>query len=71
MVAYEASAASGPLVLTRYTELMNGIIDTAEDAKLLRERGVLINRLQTDEEVGDMWNGMTKSVRLTKVPFLG
>ncbi|KAG9456204.1 hypothetical protein H6P81_000712 [Aristolochia fimbriata] len=70
MVAYEASAASGPLVLTRYTELMNGIIDTGEDAKLLRERGVLINRLQTDEEVGDMWNGMTKSVRLTKVPFL-
>ncbi|XP_068652731.1 putative UPF0481 protein At3g02645 [Aristolochia californica] len=70
MIAYEASAASGPLVLSRYTELMNGIIDTKEDAKLLRERGVLINHLQTDTEVADMWNGMCKSVRLTKVPFL-
>ncbi|KAH9715510.1 hypothetical protein KPL71_021077 [Citrus sinensis] len=32
VVAYEASSASGPLALTRYTELMNGIIDTEEDA---------------------------------------
>ncbi|GAY66945.1 hypothetical protein CUMW_252840 [Citrus unshiu] len=33
VVAYEASSASGPLALTtRYTELMNGIIDTQEDA---------------------------------------
>ncbi|KAK9229548.1 hypothetical protein WN944_022511 [Citrus x changshan-huyou] len=44
VVAYEASSASGPLVLTRYTELMNGIIDTEEDAKLLREKGVIVNR---------------------------
>ncbi|KAH9667241.1 hypothetical protein KPL70_020954 [Citrus sinensis] len=43
VVAYEASSASGPLVLTRYTELMNGIIDTEEDAKLLREKGVIVN----------------------------
>ncbi|KAK9229551.1 hypothetical protein WN944_022514 [Citrus x changshan-huyou] len=44
VVAYEASSASGPLVLTRYTELMNGIIDTEEDAKFLREKGVIVNR---------------------------
>ncbi|KAJ6905725.1 hypothetical protein NC652_023473 [Populus alba x Populus x berolinensis] len=31
LVAFEASNASGPLVFTRYTELMNGIIDTEED----------------------------------------
>jgi len=28
LVAYEASVASGPLVITSYTELMNGIIDS-------------------------------------------
>ena len=44
LVAYEASNASGPLVFTRYTELMNGIIDTEEDAKFLREKGVIVNR---------------------------
>ncbi|RVW80988.1 putative UPF0481 protein [Vitis vinifera] len=70
LVAYEASNASGPLVMTRYTELMNGIIDTEEDAKILRERGIILNRLKSDEEVANLWNGMSKSIRLTKVPFL-
>ncbi|KAH7855222.1 hypothetical protein Vadar_022564 [Vaccinium darrowii] len=70
LVAYEACNASGPLVFTRYTELMNGIIDTDEDAKLLREKGIILNHLKSDEEVANLWNGMSKSVRLTKVPFL-
>ncbi|TKW19917.1 hypothetical protein SEVIR_4G051100v4 [Setaria viridis] len=67
LVAYEAAAASGPLVLARYTELMNGIIDTGEDVALLRRRGVVLNRMKSDGEVAKLWNGMTRSVRLTKV----
>nr|XP_016488499.1 PREDICTED: putative UPF0481 protein At3g02645 [Nicotiana tabacum] len=70
LVAYEACNASGPLVFTRYTELMNGIIDTEEDAVLLREKGIILNRLKSDTEVANLWNGMSKSVRLTKVPYL-
>ncbi|KAM7483600.1 hypothetical protein LguiB_008183 [Lonicera macranthoides] len=70
LVAYESCNASGPLVFTRYTELMNGIIDTDEDAKLLREKGIISNRLKSDEEVANLWNGMNKCIRLTKVPFL-
>ncbi|XP_048129771.1 putative UPF0481 protein At3g02645 [Rhodamnia argentea] len=70
LVAYEACNASGPLVFTRYTELMNGIIDSDEDVKLLRERGVISNRLKSDGEAAKLWNGMSKSIRLTKVPFL-
>ncbi|KAJ6751521.1 hypothetical protein OIU85_001999 [Salix viminalis] len=70
LVAYEASNASGPMVFTRYTDLMNGIIDTAEDAKILRERGIILNHLKNDEEVANIWNGMSCSIRLTKVPFL-
>ncbi|KAK3005641.1 hypothetical protein RJ639_017532 [Escallonia herrerae] len=70
LVAYEACNASGPLVFTRYTELMNGIIDTEEDAKFLRERGIILNRLKSDKEVANLWNGMNKSLRLTKVPSL-
>ncbi|KAL5576077.1 hypothetical protein UlMin_017776 [Ulmus minor] len=70
LVAYEASNVSGPLVFTRYTELMNGIIDTEEDVKLLRAKGIILNRLKSDEEVANLWNGMSKSIRLTKVPFL-
>ncbi|KAF9613823.1 hypothetical protein IFM89_011992 [Coptis chinensis] len=70
LVAYEAATASGPLVFTRYTELMNGIIDTEEDVKLLREKGIVLNYLKSDAEVADLWNGMSKSVRLTKVAAL-
>ncbi|KAL1098874.1 hypothetical protein V6Z11_D05G127100 [Gossypium hirsutum] len=70
LVAYEASNASGPLVFTRYTEMMNGIIDTGDDVKLLREKGIILNHLKSDEEAADVWNGMSKSIRLTKVPSL-
>lgn len=70
LVAYEAAVASGPLVFSRYTEFMNGIIDTEEDVKLLRGKDILYNHLKTDEEVANLWNGMSKSLRLTKVPHL-
>ncbi|KAL3611967.1 hypothetical protein D5086_002987 [Populus alba] len=64
------SESQSPMVFTRYTELMNGIIDTEEDAKILRERGIILNHLKNDEEVANVWNGMSRSIRLTKVPFL-
>ncbi|XP_028766409.1 putative UPF0481 protein At3g02645 [Neltuma alba] len=70
LVAYESSVASGPLVLTRYTELMNGIVDSDEDAKVLRETGVILNHLKSDSEVAHLWNGMSRSIKLTKVPVL-
>ncbi|XP_004492405.1 putative UPF0481 protein At3g02645 [Cicer arietinum] len=70
LVAFESSVGSGPLVITRYTELMNGIIDTEEDAKILREKGIILNHLKSDKEVANMWNGMSKSLRLSKVAFL-
>ncbi|XP_038988017.1 putative UPF0481 protein At3g02645 [Phoenix dactylifera] len=70
LVAYETTVESGPMVFTRYTELMNGIIDTEEDVKLLRQRGIILNRMKNDEEVAKLWNGMSKSVRLTKVGFI-
>ncbi|KAG6499943.1 putative UPF0481 protein At3g02645 [Zingiber officinale] len=70
LVAYEASAAMGPLVFTRYTELMNGIIDTEEDVRLLREQRVVANRMKSDGQVASLWNGMSRSVRLTRVPFM-
>ncbi|GMN45483.1 hypothetical protein TIFTF001_014672 [Ficus carica] len=72
LVAYEASAvvAEEGVAFTRYTELMNGIIDTEEDARVLREAGVVVNRLKSDKEVAALWNGMTRSVRMTRVRVL-
>ncbi|URE17302.1 hypothetical protein MUK42_12298 [Musa troglodytarum] len=70
LVAYETAAEPGPLVFTRYTELVNGIIDTKEDVRLLRRSGVVLHRMKNDEEVAKLWNGMSRSARPTKVDFL-
>jgi hypothetical protein len=70
LVAYEACISSEVMVFTRYMELMNGIIDTKEDVRILREAGIILNHLKSDKEVAALWNGMTKSVRVTKVPIL-
>ncbi|XP_006659870.3 putative UPF0481 protein At3g02645 [Oryza brachyantha] len=70
LVAYEAVAVRGPLVLARYTELMNGIIDTAKDVKILRQSGVVVNRMKSDGEAAEMWNGMCRATRLSRVPRL-
>ncbi|GER39322.1 hypothetical protein STAS_15929 [Striga asiatica] len=71
LVAYEAcGVCGGKLVLARYFELMNGIVDGPEDARLLRESGIVFSYLRCDGDVADLWNGMSASVRMTKVPFL-
>jgi Plant protein of unknown function len=70
LIAYEASFGSKPLVLSRYIEFMNGIIDTEEDARLLRNNGIILNYLKSNKEVAEMWNGMTQSISLTRVQGL-
>lgn len=70
LVAFEASAAPGALVFTRYTDFMNGIIDSVEDVRLLIKCGIICNHLQGEAEVANLWNGMGKCVRLTKIGYL-
>jgi Plant protein of unknown function len=70
LIAYEASFGSKPLALSRYIEFMNGIIDTEEDARLLRKNGTILNYLKSDKDVAEMWNGMTRSISLTRVQQL-
>ncbi|KAI6678175.1 hypothetical protein NL676_038971 [Syzygium grande] len=62
LVAYEMISQSGSWVLTRYTELMYGIIDTSEDVKLLREASIVSNHLNSDDKVVQIFNGMIKSI---------
>ncbi|PSS13906.1 UPF0481 protein [Actinidia chinensis var. chinensis] len=70
LVAYEAMTVSKSLVFSRYTELMNGIMETADDAKLLREKKIIINKLKSDADVLQLFNGIGKSnMRLTHAPY--
>ncbi|KAL1165424.1 hypothetical protein V6Z11_A06G129200 [Gossypium hirsutum] len=46
------------------------VLRNLEDVKLLSENGIIVNHLKSDEEAAELWNGMSKSIRLTKVGFL-
>ncbi|GLJ35827.1 hypothetical protein SUGI_0719320 [Cryptomeria japonica] len=70
LVAFEASAAPGDLIFTRYSDFMNGIIDKEEDVRLLRKSGIIYNHLADDGKVASLWNGLGKCVKLTKVKHL-
>ncbi|GLJ35835.1 hypothetical protein SUGI_0719440 [Cryptomeria japonica] len=70
LVAFEASGASGALIFTRYTDFMNGIIDSVEDVRLLRKSGIIYNHLADDGKVASLWNGLGKCVKLTRVKYL-
>ncbi|XP_058111589.1 putative UPF0481 protein At3g02645 [Magnolia sinica] len=70
LIAYEASVGMEVMVLTRYTDLMKGIIDGEEDVKLLREAGIVLNHLKSDAEVVMLWDSMSKGITATKAPVL-
>lgn len=59
LVAYEVSILGPPWKLTRYTELMSGMIHTKDDVRLLREKKVVVNNMRSDKDAADMWNGMS------------
>ena len=54
---------------------MNGLIDSEEDVRILREEGIILNGLKSDKEMAALWSGMmikkSLTVAVTKVPILG
>lgn len=59
LVAFEAFVCkkeTKPLMC--YVDLMDRLIKTAADVEVLRNGGIIHNRLGTDEEVANAWNGM-------------
>ena len=49
---------------------MSGILDTKEDVKILRDSGIVLNRLKSDEEAANLWLVITKFMNITEVPIL-
>lgn len=48
----------GSRPLMCYMDMMERLIDKADDVKVLRNAGIIYNHLGTDEEVAVVWNGM-------------
>ncbi|KAF8014141.1 hypothetical protein BT93_H0088 [Corymbia citriodora subsp. variegata] len=63
LVAYEAMAISGPLVLACFMEMMDGLLDTPQDVKLLKKHGIITGHLK-DDEVARLFNGMSRSMEV-------
>ncbi|KAK2632024.1 hypothetical protein EUGRSUZ_L02105 [Eucalyptus grandis] len=61
LVAYEAMATSGPLLFTRFVELMDGLLDHPRDVRLLKKHGIITGHLK-DDEVARLFNGMSHSI---------
>ncbi|KAI3430183.1 WD_REPEATS_REGION domain-containing protein [Psidium guajava] len=63
LVAYEAMSISHPLVFARFMELMDGLIDTPDDVKLLKKQGIVTGHLE-DDEVTKLFNGLSNSIEV-------
>ncbi|KAJ6837253.1 UPF0481 protein-like [Iris pallida] len=56
LIAFEQCYPNTRTYVTIYAAFMDCIIDDAEDVKLLDAKGILVNRLSTDEAVADLFN---------------
>lgn len=66
LVAYELANLNGgterfTMELTEYVDLMCGLIDTENDVKLLKKRGIIVGNLGEDEILA-IFNGIDKSM---------
>ncbi|KAK3026553.1 hypothetical protein RJ639_041139 [Escallonia herrerae] len=59
LVAYEVALSNSTGKLAQYLDFICGIVDTAEDAQLLREKGIIKGDL-SNEEIADLFNGINR-----------
>ncbi|XP_061964823.1 uncharacterized protein LOC133689101 isoform X1 [Populus nigra] len=62
LVAYETAAFLDDLWVTSYICFIDSLIDDAEDVKVLRSKGILINYLGPDQKVADLFNQIGRSL---------
>ncbi|CAI9779522.1 unnamed protein product [Fraxinus pennsylvanica] len=63
LVAYEM-CPHGPLdlLITSYICLMDSLIDTADDVKELRQKRIISNKLGSDEQLAQLFNGIANDL---------
>ncbi|XP_052172001.1 putative UPF0481 protein At3g02645 [Diospyros lotus] len=64
LIAFEQCTPHAPSFVTSYAYLMDRLVSTAKDVKVLIEAEVLVNYLAADEEVSDLFNKLCKEVVL-------
>ncbi|XP_052173686.1 UPF0481 protein At3g47200-like [Diospyros lotus] len=70
LIAFEqCSPGISSLVVTSYAYLMDRLVNTAKDVRVLSEAGVLFNYLGADEEASDLFNKLCREVVLEDFQF--
>ncbi|XP_027118754.2 putative UPF0481 protein At3g02645 [Coffea arabica] len=71
LVAYEVASASpgSTFILGGYVDFICGIIDTAKDVDLLKEKGIIESNLLS-EEIAEIFNGISKCSSQRALPQL-
>lgn len=62
LVAFETAAFLDDLWVTSYICFIDSLIDDAEDVKVLRSEGILVNYLGPDQKVADLFNQIGSSL---------
>ncbi|XP_024979842.1 putative UPF0481 protein At3g02645 [Cynara cardunculus var. scolymus] len=67
LVAYEIAmnCSHSSHSLSEFIDLVSGIIDDAEDARLLKQKGIIEGSL-TNDQIAKLFNGMNKSTKNSK-----
>lgn len=69
-IAYEVRVKSSTSFVTDYARLMYNLVNTEDDVKLLRSKGVIKNMLPDDESAAKLLKKLIKNVTLSDRMFL-
>lgn len=58
MVALEFNDTTRPNSVTRYIALMDCLVSSTDDVRLLKRRGIIRKHRVSDECIANMWSGM-------------
>eukprot|EP01018_Ginkgo_biloba_P000840 Gb_37289 [translate_table: standard] len=62
LIAFEISSSMGDKPVTRYVHFMSNLLSTRKDVTILKNEGIITNKLGSDEEASQLLNLITKSL---------
>ncbi|XP_043709472.1 UPF0481 protein At3g47200-like [Telopea speciosissima] len=71
LVALEQCCPEYTKQISSYALLMDNLIRSNKDARLLQQRGIIVNRLDSDEEVTSLFNNLCKEIEVGESYYVG
>ncbi|XP_043705276.1 UPF0481 protein At3g47200-like [Telopea speciosissima] len=71
LVALEQCCPEYTKQISSYALLMDNLIRSNKDARLLQQRGIVVNRLDSDEEVTPLFNNLCMEIEVEESYYVG